>query len=66
MRIRINGEDEEFADAPSVRELLASRGLEPRRVAVELNRRILPRGRYGETRLSHDDAVEIVTLVGGG
>ena len=66
MRIRINGEWKEFADAPSVAELLSLRRLQPQRVAVELNRRILPRGRYGETRLSDDDAVEIVTLVGGG
>ncbi|MGB2822083.1 MAG: sulfur carrier protein ThiS [Phycisphaerae bacterium] len=66
MRISINGQWEEFSDAPSVAELLESRSLQPRRVAVELNRRIVPRGHYGETRLSENDALEIVTLVGGG
>ncbi len=66
MRIRINGKWEEFCDALSVAELLASRRLRPRRVAVELNRRIVPRACYGETRLCENDALEIVTLVGGG
>jgi len=66
MRMRINGQWEEVPDAPSVAELLILRSLPPQRVAVELNRQILPRARYGETRLSENDALEIVTLVGGG
>jgi len=66
MRMRINGQWEEVPDAPSVAELLTLRSLPPQRVAVELNRQILPRARYGETRLSENDALEIVTLVGGG
>jgi len=66
MRIRINGEWKDLAGAVSVSEVLAARSLQPRRVAVELNREILPRARYAETRLSENDALEIVTLVGGG
>jgi sulfur carrier protein len=66
MRVKINGEWCEFAAAPTVAELLESRSLRARRVAVELNREILPRARYAETRLAENDALEIVTLVGGG
>jgi thiamine biosynthesis protein ThiS len=66
MRVKINGEWQEFADAPTVGELLEWRSLPARRVAVELNRQILPRARYGLTRLADNDALEIVTLVGGG
>jgi len=66
MRIRINGEWEDLTGAVSVSEVLAARSLQPRRVAVELNREILPRARYAEIRLSENDALEIVTLVGGG
>ena len=66
MRVQINGQWEEYADAPSVAELLESRSLQPRRVAVELNREILSRSCYADTRLGENDAVEIVTLVGGG
>ena len=66
MRFLINGQWEDLPDALSVADLLAARSLQPRRVAVELNREILPRARYAETRLGNEDTLEIVTLVGGG
>lgn len=66
MRVKINGQWQEFSDAPSVAELLDSKGLPPRRVAIELNREILPRTQYAQTQLTDNDELEIVTLVGGG
>jgi len=36
------------------------------RVAVELNRDIVPRGKWPETNLSEGDRLEIVHFVGGG
>ena len=36
------------------------------RVAVELNRDIVPRDRWGETQLSDGDRLEVVHFVGGG
>ncbi len=36
------------------------------RVAVELNRTIVPREKWGETNLSEGDRLEIVHFVGGG
>lgn len=66
MRIRINGEWSEQPDESSVADVLERMGLEPRRVAVERNRELVPRSRHGETALAEGDEVEIVTLVGGG
>jgi len=66
MRVVVNGEARDLGESTSVADLLASLALQPRRVAIELNRAILPRRRYAETRLNEDDALEIVTLVGGG
>ncbi|MGB2938329.1 MAG: sulfur carrier protein ThiS, partial [Phycisphaerae bacterium] len=37
-----------------------------RRIAVEVNRELVPRSRHGARALAEGDAVEIVTLVGGG
>lgn len=66
MQIHVNGQRREV-DAPmTVADLLVSLSLPPRRVAIELNLAILPRARYAETRLSENDSLEIVTLVGGG
>ena len=65
MRIQLNGESVEI-HATTVAELLAARGLDPRTVAVELNREILPRDRFAETRLTAGDEVEFVRFVQGG
>jgi sulfur carrier protein len=66
MRIQVNGQWQEYQAAMSVAELLAKLALDERRLAVELNERILPRAKYGLTPLSDQDRLEIVTLVGGG
>ncbi|MEK6259747.1 MAG: sulfur carrier protein ThiS [Planctomycetota bacterium] len=50
----------------TVEGLLAELKLQPRFLAVELNRRVIPRADHGTTVFSDGDRVEIVTLVGGG
>ena len=66
VQIQVNGEQHEVQDAATVAQLLADLGLASRHVAVELNLKIVPRTAHDETTLSSGDALEIVTLVGGG
>ena len=66
MELLINGEPRTEADAITVAHLIGSRSLDPTRVAVELNRKIVPRAKYADTPLREGDELEIVTLVGGG
>ena len=66
MRLRVNGETETYPDGITVKELLDSLGISNRPVAVELNRKVLPRDKLGEKTLREDDSLEIVTFVGGG
>lgn len=66
MKLTINGEDREFTMNLSVASLLFELGLKPDRVALELNRDLLPRDRWNETQLSDGDKLEIVHFVGGG
>lgn len=66
-QITLNGRSEQLADdVRTVHQLLAVKGVNPARVAVELNRRILPRNQFESTSLSAGDVVEVVTFVGGG
>lgn len=65
MEIIVNGEPKTVTPM-SVREFLASLDIDPRRVAVELNLDILPKGDYDTTRLQAGDRLEIVHFVGGG
>ena len=49
-----------------VDELVARKGLNAGRVAVEVNGAIVPRDKRAQTMLSGTDTVEIVTFVQGG
>lgn len=65
MEITVNGETKSVTPM-SVTELLGSLDIDPRRVAVELNLDILPKGSYETTLLKGGDRLEIVHFVGGG
>ena len=45
---------------------LEENGINPQRIAVELNGEILPKAQYSDTVLKDGDVVEIVNFVGGG
>lgn len=66
MHVTINGRQEALADGLSVANILATRQLQPIRVAVEINEQLVPRKRFGETTVKEGDRIEIVTFVGGG
>jgi thiamine biosynthesis protein ThiS len=69
MKLHINGEARDFPDAPvpfPLPALIELLGTKSDRVAVELNREIVPRDRWAETVLSEGDRLEIVHFVGGG
>ena len=66
MRVTVNGDPRELPEGSSVTDLLVLLGMTEIRLAVELNRGVVPRDRFDEARLSEGDAIEIVTLVGGG
>jgi len=65
VNITVNGEAQAI-EPVSVQGYLESLGIDPRRVAVELNREILPKADYPGTLLKDGDALEIVHFVGGG
>lgn len=62
----INGEAQKLPALTTVAALLATRGLEGKRVAVERNGEIVAKSRHAETLLAAGDRIEIVVAVGGG
>lgn len=66
MDIQLNGETVAVGDGITVVALLEQQGLGARRVAVEVNGEIVPRGRHAEHRLQPGDRIEIVHALGGG
>ena len=69
MKLHINGEERVFDEAVqpfTLTALIESLGMKSDRVAVELNRDIVPRDRWAETNLKDGDKLEVVHFVGGG
>jgi thiamine biosynthesis protein ThiS len=64
--VTINGSETDLDEACTVASLLQRLDLAERPCAVELNRRVVPRRDHANCVLRDGDAVEIVTLVGGG
>ncbi|NMN00527.1 thiamine biosynthesis protein [Bifidobacterium sp. DSM 109958] len=62
----VNGESESLAEPMTVAAFVAARGLNPGRVAVEVNGRIVPRDARESVTLADTDTVEIVSFVQGG
>jgi thiamine biosynthesis protein ThiS len=65
MKLVVNGEERATAVA-TLADLVRELALEGKPIAVELNRNVVPKDKYGATRLGEGDRLEIVTLVGGG
>jgi thiamine biosynthesis protein ThiS len=66
MLLIINGDSREFADGLTVSALVDELAMRGDRLAIELNRDIVPRTRWTETSLKDGDKLEIVHFVGGG
>ena len=64
--ITINGEPRRFKDPLTVSELLERLELSGKRIALERNGDIVPRGSFKEQRLAAGDKLEVVVAVGGG
>lgn len=66
MKVLLNGEERQFPAPLTVAALLAELGLTGCRVAVEVNREIVPRSRHEEHLLQDNDRIELVRAIGGG
>jgi len=66
MQIIINGEAREVTEGLTAAQLVEQLALSGRRLAMEINREILPRSQYAQHRLQAGDKIEIVQAIGGG
>ena len=66
IEITVNGEPQSAPEGQTILGLLQQLELDPARVAVELDRRIVKQPHWPETVLGAGAHVEIVQFVGGG
>jgi len=66
MKIKLNGESRNIPDNSNAQDLVDLLELTGKRLAMEVNREIVPRTTYAAHRLHEGDNVEIVRAIGGG
>jgi len=66
IQVTINGEPRALPPGQTIRQLLDSLELDPARVAVELDRRIVKPHDWAATEITGGARLEIVQFVGGG
>ena len=64
--IVVNGETRRAREGQTIADLVRALELDPERLAIELDRRIVKRAEWASTRLAQGATVEIVQFVGGG
>lgn len=65
MLVTINGEQTRLDEISTVTGLIEFLNLEGR-IAVEVNREIVPRSQFDKYRINNGDVIEIVHAIGGG
>lgn len=66
MKIFINGEAHELEGPLTLQQLLEALSFTQKRIAIEVNREIIPHGQYSNTPINAEDRIEIVHAIGGG
>ena len=66
MQLYLNGEPHQFEQPMSISALLETLGMAGRRIAVEVERVIVPKSRHASHLLQDGDRVEIIQAMGGG
>ena len=65
-KIQINGRKVALKQNISILDVLIKYKLNRKKVAIELNGKILPRNKYDNRKLKDNDKIEIVQFIGGG
>ena len=66
MQITVNGEHRGITAESYLQDLIADLQLQDNRLAIEINREIVPRSEFTTTLLQDGDVIEIVHAIGGG
>lgn len=66
MELVINGKPEQLPEGLNATGLIAHLGLQDERLAMEVNREIVPRSRFDSHFFNPGDQIEIVRAIGGG
>lgn len=64
--IKLNGQETEVTETDTIVDLMRKKSIPIKFCAVEVNGEVVPRAEHMTMKFKTGDAVELVTLVGGG
>ena len=65
MDLLINGESTRLTEVSTLSDLISTLQIDGR-IAVEINKQIIPQSAFSRHKLTNGDEIEIITAVGGG
>ncbi|MFA8437672.1 sulfur carrier protein ThiS [Pueribacillus sp. YX66] len=66
MKLKVNGEEQQFSELKNVTDLVSHFKLENKLVVVEIDGEVIDRNEWQHTRLQEGMSIELVHFVGGG
>lgn len=66
MNISINGKEKSIPDDLHLNQLIEQLELTGKRLAVEINKEIIPKSKHADYQIKQGDIIEIVHAIGGG
>lgn len=66
MKLKVNGEEQQFSKLKNVTDLVSHFKLENKLVVVEIDGEVIDRNEWQHTRLQEGMSIELVHFVGGG
>ena len=66
MNIIVNGSQHDCAPDESIPGLLLSLEMQDKKIALEINKEVIPKGEYDSYSLNEGDIIEIIQAIGGG
>ena len=66
MKIIVNGEEISLPEDSNIQDLVAELGYINKRIAIEVNEKIIPKSKHRSHLLDSLDRVEVINAVGGG
>ena len=66
IKIRLNGKTKIIKDNYKILNLINELNLPIKKVAIELNQKILDKKKLGKIKIKNNDKIEIVHFIGGG
>ena len=66
MNIILNNVNEQAHEGDTVKQLLDDKKIYSKYIAVEINRKVVPKSNYHKHKIHEGDKIEIITAIGGG